>query len=282
MKLYRSLSILFFSTFFSSVAVGSAIQKLSVSENGFLGHYYQQDDDSSKQPVIVLGGSEGGIPTRLAKVVAENGFPTLAVAYFREDSLPEELERIPLEYFENARNWLQQKHPDSQHLTLVGWSKGAELSLLLASNDATYDRVVAIAPSSVVWPGILKDRQKTPDSSWTLEQKALPFVTYNPTGAITSLLDLYTQSLENRGDNGSATIKTENISGSVFLYSGGMDEIWPSSLMSEDICQRMKQNKTSTCKHLDYPYLDHLLNYKILDESEQLYRDFVSSIGSKD
>ncbi|WP_414830462.1 acyl-CoA thioester hydrolase/BAAT C-terminal domain-containing protein [Alteromonas sp. H39] len=279
MKSKRRILFFVLSYLFPVLAIGATIQKLSVKDNGFVGHYYQQPADSSKQPVIVFGGSEGGIPTRLAKVIASNGFPTLAVAYFREESLPDELEKIPLEYFDKARNWLHLKHPKAKNFTLAGWSKGAELSLLLASKDATFNRVVAIAPSSVVWAGILNDWQKTPGSSWTFEQQELPYVHFNPTSAVNGLLDLYSQSLTNREDSGKASIKAEDISGRVFLYSGGNDEIWPSNLMAESVCQRMERNETSTCKHLHYPALDHLLDGKILVEAEKVYREFINSVG---
>ena len=275
------LTLVFSSAFLApTLAIGSTVQKIDFEDDGFVAHYYAQSPESLKQPIIVLGGSEGGIPTRLAQVIADNGFPTLAVAYFKEESLPDELEKIPLEYFEKAKNWLRHKHPEYNNLTLVGWSKGAELSLLLASQDTAFNRVIAIAPSSVVWAGILKDWQKTPGSSWTREQQALPFVQFNPSGAVNGLLDLYSQSLANRQDGGKATIKTENIQGNVVLYSGGKDEIWPSNLMAEKVCERMKRNKLSTCEHVNYQALSHLLDYKFLDKSEQPYQTFVSSLES--
>lgn len=262
-------------------ATEAAVETLNLNQDGVVGNYYQQEPSSSKQPVLVFGGSEGGIPTRLAEVIANNGFPTLAVAYFKEELLPAELEKIPLEYFEKAKAWLQAKHPEHQNVTLVGWSKGAELSLILASKDGTFNRVVAIAPSSVAWAGILNDWQQVPGSSWTLEQKELPYIPFKPTGPVGGLLDLYSQSLANRDDDGKASIQTENIVGSVFLYTGGKDEIWPSPLMAESVCQRMERNEASTCKHKNFPSLDHLLDYKLLDKSDKIYQEFVNSVGGK-
>ena len=283
MKFKRSVLLLVLSCCFHALASGTDVQKLNVEENGFVGHYYEPSVSSAgtaKQPVIVLGGSEGGIPSRLANVIAADGFPVLAVAYFKEESLPVELEKIPLEYFEKAKKWLLHKHPENENLTVAGWSKGAELSLLLASKDATFNRVIAIAPSAVVWAGILNDWQKTPGSSWTSGQKELDFVQFNPTGAVSGLLDLYSQSLANRQDGGKASIKTEEIQGSVYLFSGGKDEIWPSVSMAESICERMKQNESSSCTHFSYPELDHLLDYKLLDGSQELNREFLDSVGA--
>ena len=281
MKLKMKHFLLFLFSFVPVFTLSAAPQVLNVEQDGIVGHYYQQPANSHKQPVIVLGGSEGGIPTKLAKVIAENGHPTLAVAYFKADTLPKELEKIPLAYFEKATAWLQQKHPAQKHITLVGWSKGAELALLIASRDTVFDRVIAIAPSSVVWAGILADWQTVPGSSWSQNEKELPFVAFNPTGPVEGLLDLYSQSLENRNDGGSATIPVENIRGNVVLYSGGMDEIWPSSSMAVSICQRMTENQLSRCKRFNYPELDHLLNYKMLAPSEDLYKHFIRSVDGK-
>lgn len=279
MKSERKILFLILSYLLPVFATEATIQTLNLKEDGVVGNYYQQTSNSSKQPVLVFGGSEGGIPTRLAEAIAENGFPTLAIAYFKEDALPNELEKIPLEYFEKAKVWLQDRHPDQKNLTLVGWSKGAELSLILASKDRAFNRVVAIAPSSVAWAGILNDWQQVPGSSWTWKQKEISYVPFNPTGPVGGLLDLYSQSLSNREDNGEASIKTEIISGSVFLYTGGNDEIWPSSLMAEKICKRMERNELSICKHKNFPSLDHLLDYKMLDKSEKLYLEFIKSVG---
>lgn len=281
MKFKKSHFLLFLTSLLPALASIAAPQALSVEQDGIVGHYYQPPANSYKQPVIVLGGSEGGIPTKLAEVIANNGQPTLAIAYFKADMLPKELEEIPLSYFEKATAWLKQKHPARKHITLIGWSKGAELALLLASRDTVFDRVIAIAPSSVVWAGILDDWQTVPGSSWSHNQKGLPFVAFNPTGPVEGLLDLYTQSLQNRTDGGSATIPVENIRGNVVLYSGGMDEIWPSSSMAASICQRMIENERSRCKHIDYPKLGHLLDYKMLNASEDLYKHFVNSIAGK-
>ncbi|MCH2055639.1 MAG: hypothetical protein MK214_03300 [Thalassotalea sp.] len=65
---------------------------------------------------------------------------------------------MPFDYFDSAKSWLQtKKNVDASKLIIVSWSKGAELALLLASRDEKVQRVIAIAPSSVVWAGVLND-----------------------------------------------------------------------------------------------------------------------------
>src|SRR5581483_4943151 len=52
-----------------------------------------------KPAVLVLGGSEGGLPGFTSRMLAAHGYPSLALAYFKEPGLPQTLDRIPLEYF---------------------------------------------------------------------------------------------------------------------------------------------------------------------------------------
>ncbi|QPG04682.1 dienelactone hydrolase [Salinimonas marina] len=257
----------------------AAPKPVSIDTQEFVANYYPGSDTAVKQVVMVLGGSEGGLPVKLAQAVADQGYPALALAYFKKEGLPEELENIPLEYFTKAKSWLMHNEQvNADQIVLLGWSKGAELALLLASTDSDFRHVVAIAPSSVVWAGILNDWQKVPGSSWTQGSKPLAHVPFNPNAPVTSLLDLYTQSLDNRADNGQADIPVENIKGKVFLYSGGQDKIWPSSRMASAICEKMQSNETSSCNHYDHKELDHLLDYKFLDPSHPLNKSFAQSL----
>lgn len=263
-----------------SISASAFADILSVENDGFAAKFYPMSPADKRVAVLVLGGSEGGLPERLAKPIVDAGFPTLALAYFNEEGLPQELEKIPLEYFNKAISWLQsQKNINSDELIVVGWSKGAELALLLASRDKKISSVIAIAPSSVAWAGILKDWTKVPSSSWTERGEELAHVVFKPTGQVSGLLDLYTQSLENRSDSGQADIPVENIRGSVVLMTGEDDEIWPSPSMAKSICERVNSNKNGRCQHLNYPGLDHLLNLKFADKSDAMNKTFISKLN---
>jgi len=253
---------------------------LSMGKEGIVGKYYSSSSTDKHVGVLVLGGAEGGLPEKLAQTIVDAGFPTLSLAYFNAEGLPQELEKIPLEYFDKAKSWLQKrKDVKSNELIVVGWSKGAELALLLASRDQNIKRVVAIAPSSVVWAGILKDWKTVPASSWTEQGQELTHVAFKPTGPVNGLLDLYTQSLDNRSEKGKANIQVEDIRGSVVLMTGENDEIWPSPRMANLICEKMNLKKNGQCQHLNFKGLDHLLNYKFIDKSEPMNQTFIEKIS---
>ncbi|MFT5892613.1 MAG: dienelactone hydrolase, partial [Dokdonia sp.] len=238
-------------------------ETIHLEESGFVADYLA-GNNKQKYGIIILGGSEGGKPTHLACKVAKLGYSVLSLAYFKEGPrLPATLETIPLEYFEKAKNWLQQrKDIQEQEVILIGWSKGAEASLLLSSLDTEYKAIVAIAASSEVWPGIITDWRKKPKSSWSLKGEEidyLPFIETNSTP--TSLTDYYLKSLQNK-DISKTTINLKKINIPVLLLSGGKDPVWPSNYMSEIIANELNNQidtKKPLCLHFNYEEAGHLL-----------------------
>ena len=104
--------------------------------------------------ILLVEGAAGGMPDLLAQKIAALGYPVLSVAYFKEPGLPQHLESLPLEYLEKPKQWLlKQTQTRDDGLIMVGWSKGAELTLNTVARDKDYKAAIAIAPTSVVWQG---------------------------------------------------------------------------------------------------------------------------------
>lgn len=79
----------------------------TLSGAGFIGTFVAPKGAVRRTALLVFGGSEGGLSTGLlAARFAANGYPALALAYFREPGLPQTLTNIPLEYFQHALQWL--------------------------------------------------------------------------------------------------------------------------------------------------------------------------------
>ncbi|OEK07539.1 hypothetical protein A8C32_17230 [Flavivirga aquatica] len=243
------------------------IKKISIDDFekvGFVADYYESILKGN-YGIIVLGGSEGGRPRHLAEKIASLGYTVLSLAYFNEgDHLPKELEMIPLEYFDKAKKWLLKKKGIKQDgLLIVGWSKGAELGLVLASRDNDYKGFVAIAPSSVVWPGVIKDWSRKALSSWSISKEPIPFIPYKGQASFSkSITDIYKQSLKNMTQPISHTINYERIKIPLLLFSGSLDIIWPAEMMARTICEEINnlhQGKV-ICTHYNYENAGHLLD----------------------
>jgi dienelactone hydrolase len=236
---------------------------IAVSQKGFAATYYDAAEKEKSVGVIVLGGSEGGKPQHHAKAFAAEGYPVMALAYFKTPGTPDYLDEIPLEYFDKPIEWFA-KRPGmkGRRIILVGGSKGGELALLLASRKREIGGVIAVSPSSVVFQGIPKVFWP-PRSSWSSEGKPLPFVPYDASKGVDpqNLLPLYELSLSHADQVAKATIPVEKINGPLLLLSGENDGMWPASDMAEAVIEHLKKNKFAHAfQHIKYESAGHTLN----------------------
>ncbi len=215
--------------------------------------FYCRVSGDPQPALVLLGGSEGGKswsahPEQIRQFV-DRGFAVLSLAYFGIDPLPACLQCIPLEYFTRAFNWLfSQKEIIPGAVTLLGVSRGAELALLLGCHFPEVKAVVAIAPSSVVFPGAPKnilDALRGQRSAWSHQGRDLPFVPL-PYSWITlrGLLTgrrtrMFLEALRNDGAVKAASIPVERIRGPLLLESFTRDQVWPSTLMSNQVAYRL-------------------------------------------
>jgi pimeloyl-ACP methyl ester carboxylesterase len=229
------------------------MQKQNITENGLRATLYQING-ARRRVILCLGGSEGGLPfasheDRLQPLL-DLGHPVLCLAYFGVEGLPPSLEKIPLEYFERAFDWLSRQPDIINEYAIVGGSKGGELALLLASRYPQVKAVVASVPSHVVWQGIPNGFPKSAlGSSWSYAGKDLPFVPLQFSLALMMgvmtfrFRKAYEQSLRNQKRVAQASIPVEKIGAPVLLISGREDTMWPSTPMCEEIVNRLTANR---------------------------------------
>jgi dienelactone hydrolase len=200
--------------------VGVRGHDLRPAAGGLYGTLDLPADTSVRRPaLVVFGGSEGGlspIVTNAAAVLAAQGYPALALAYFGEPGLPARLANVPLEYFARALRLLRaQPGVDPEHVLVQGTSRGGEAALLVG---ATYpdlvDGVVAGVPSSRVNPTPFDPT--TP--AWTLHGRPL---------------------------TAGAEIPVERIRGPVLMNCGDQDGIWPSCLFLDAVRTRLTEHHFS-------------------------------------
>jgi dipeptidyl aminopeptidase/acylaminoacyl peptidase len=122
------------------------VTKIDVRDGEVVGTFFLPARPGSHPGCLVVGGSSGGMPSDTAALLASHGYPTLALAYFAYAHLPKALVNIPLEYFATALRWMQaQETVRSEHLAVLGWSRGGELALLLG---ATFPQITAVVVTS--------------------------------------------------------------------------------------------------------------------------------------
>lgn len=240
-----------------------------LGDERLVGHYYEPATDTRRPGVVALHGA-GGQPLRnYGRLLASHGIPTLAVKWFgEEEPLPDQLSRVPVEYVQQAMEWLRSRDAViDDEVGLVGHSKGAEYALLTATvDDDDVGAVVAIAPSAYVWQS---PTQGVSETSWTVDGEPRPAVPQpeNPqppervrgrTKTVGTLEDAIERASE--AALAAARIPVEEITGDVLLVAGGRDGVWPSVRMAETMVERLD---TADFAHeyevLVYPDAGHVI-----------------------
>lgn len=220
-----------------------AVARIDVRQDGLVGRFHVAPGMRSRTAVIMLNGSDGGLPSaRDADDLALSGFPTLALAYFKDwrgqpDGVPGSLNEIPLEYFFGAIDWLARREEvDPAKIVLMGQSRGGELVLLLGSLHPDIAGVIAFSPSSRVWNGVpLYGAAPEPvRPAWTLAGQPVPFQVsaFNPTIPMRQWFER-AKSIE------AARIPVEAIRGPVLLASSKADKVWPADIYADEIAARL-------------------------------------------
>lgn len=228
--------------YFRRIRLPEDVTRTAVSENGLVGVFFTPEGTGPFPTLLVLGGSDGGVDTKKATLLAAHGYAALALAYFGPPSLPDALAEIPLEYFNTAIDWLKsQEAVDKNRIGVVGTSRGGELALLLGATYPDLKAVISYVGSGVVYAGYTR----TPDdlrAAWTIDGEPVPF--HIPA---TNNLD-------------EAAIPVERISGPVLLISGGDDQLWPSAELSQIAIDRLRQhNHPYPYEHLVYENAGHFI-----------------------
>jgi uncharacterized protein len=255
------------------------VQVKSTKEYGIVGELVQPIEclSSAQNLILVLGGSEGGIPTYIARPLAERGMTTLALGYFgvQGESLPASIDKIPLEYFENALTKLQAIVPDSKCCAVLGFSKGSEGGLAFASIVKPSLRgLILLAGTDTAFEGFDSSGsgQSTQNSGWTYLGNQILFSPYVipdqtllakmfPMGfSRPPVLKPFYDATIGLPSGTKGALPVEQISGPILLLTGQDDQVWSSSQMSEKVVERAKaKNFKYEVNHFSFPKVGHFV-----------------------
>lgn len=207
--------------------------------------------DSINQPLIVAfgGGSGGNDWTRnylkeKREELLSRGYAVLAIGYFNSGNAPHSLDRISLNAISDTVMSIARQYPqiDANKIALLGGSKGGELILNLASRFNHFKAVVALSTSHVSFPALTWSANT---SSWMYNGLEVPYVpaSYETIAPALKgdLHEAFSIMLENKEAVHQAEIAVERINGPILILSAKNDEQWPSTYMSEQLIERLKE-----------------------------------------
>ncbi|XP_006731013.1 putative acyl-coenzyme A thioesterase 6 [Leptonychotes weddellii] len=203
--------------------------------------------------IIDLFGSGGGLCEYRASLLAGHGFAVLALAYFGFEDLPEYLDDMHLEYFEEAVDFMLQ-HPKVKgpNVGLLGFSKGGDLCLSMASflkgitatvliNSCVANTIVALHYKDMIVPSLGSDIGRC---------------TINESG-LWNFLDVWDNPLEER--NHPSIIPLERAQGP-FLFIVGMDDHnWRSDFYAQIASERLQAHGKDRPQIIYYPGTGHCI-----------------------
>ncbi|WP_115462141.1 acyl-CoA thioester hydrolase/BAAT C-terminal domain-containing protein [Winogradskyella aurantiaca] len=237
-----------------------------INVNGFQAKYFAKDNLANKTAVILIGGGQWG--DYWANEFANKEMVALSLPYNGIEGLPKLPEDIDLEYFENAIQWLKsKKEVSSEKIVVMGASRNAELALVIASTFTNSIKgVIAYSPSSVSWSNtVLPYNSSELKPSWKYKGIDIPYIPMeklsgNVSGKV-EMIDYWEKGLSKTDLVENASIKVENISGPILLFSGSDDRVWPSAKMADMIEKRLEENSfTYTFNNIQFENAGHLIS----------------------
>lgn len=208
-----------------------------VHYKNLVANLYIPKTEAKPAVIIAFGGSEGGLSTGNAtgELLAPHCIAVLGLAYFKEEGLPATLDHIPLEYFIEAIDFVSARSDFAAgKIGLISGSRGSEAALLVASLDARIRSVLVSTPSNIAWFG-----RTTEQAAWTYHGTGVNAIAPKDIPSIPQV-QRFEAALSALTDLDEKRIPVERINGPIFFISAGADEIWPSTQMSNDMTNHLR------------------------------------------
>lgn len=196
--------------------------------------------------VIVYGGSEGSPAYWQAKTIADQGYEVLALYFWGQPNQVPALSQIPLEQFDEVVNWVETTIEQPRPITVIGSSKGAEYTALLAAHGYPVDNLVNYTPGDHSYPGLSpKNNQELP--SFTNRGESVPYASLRKAdgsrigkmlwdmiiGRPPQYRPVYQQAAERADD--SSRIDLSDFRGHALFFAGDKDAMWQGDIAAQNL-----------------------------------------------
>ncbi|XP_005382858.1 PREDICTED: bile acid-CoA:amino acid N-acyltransferase-like [Chinchilla lanigera] len=232
--------------------VAPGVTRIPVREGRLRGALFLPPGEGPFPGVIDLFGGTGGLLEFRASLLASHGFASLALAYWRYDDLPAFLEKVDLDYFEEAANFLL-RHPkvSSPGLGLVSVCKGAEIGLSMAIHLKQITATVLINGANFIIsnPHIYHGR---------IIQPAVCSIEYKSTNAL-GFAEFYQVYTKSEIDISQSFLPIEKAQGHFLFIVGEEDKNLNSKVHAEQATEQLRRNGKNNWTLLSYPGAGHLI-----------------------
>ncbi len=258
-------------------------------EHGFVGHMAEPDDGSDRAVIIVMGGEQSILPgIKFAERFADYGITGLSVSLFGAEGLPDSPNRIPVDMFIPAVEYLKEKK-GIQHISIYGQSMGSIFAVLAAQYIGGFDNLIMVSPTHVPFEGTLKDKKTmTGHSVATWNGEDIPFVTadFSKVKAaryqrhpdakcrVTGMWVAYHKAYSDIARVDVAKLTPWKSEARIMLIAGDEDEAWPAEYSVKEMEKDLKgAGYSKDVKVIVYPHGSHLNGLMPNREREKkLYR----------
>ena len=242
---------------------GASIRTARIDGEAISGVHLTPERKAHPGVVVVYGGSDGGRDKDRAEWLASEGYEVLSMYFFGQDNQEPMLANVPLEQFDQVTDYIA-ANTDGGPVTVIGTSKGAEFTELLAQYGFAVDNLVAFVPGHYSYTG-LGEQGRYEEPSFTHQGEAVPYASFRA-GSIASGLKLawdmatgyppaYRPAYESAADaaDDTARIDLSGFDGNVLLFAGERDQMWQS-----DVAARALEEQGEHIEAHVYPDAGHI------------------------
>jgi dienelactone hydrolase len=264
-------------------------EDFTMRSDGFAGHLAEPDNGSDRAVIVIMGGEQSILPgIKFAERFADYGITGLAVSLFGAEGLPDSPNKIPLDMFVPAINYLRQrKYID--RISVYGQSMGSIFAVLAAQYIGGFENLIIVSPTHVPFEGTAKDKKTMSGHSVaTWHGNEIPYVKadfskikaakyYTHPDADHKVLGMwiaYHDAYADYSGVARAELAVERSDARILMIAGGEDEAWPAEYSVRMIEQRLKSvDYGKPVKVIVYPHGSHLNGLMPNKEREKkLYR----------
>lgn len=228
----------------------------NMKEHGFVGHMAEPEKEAKQAVIVIMGGEKSILPgIKIAERFADYGICGLAVSLFGAEGLPEGVDLIPLDMFENAIQYLREvKHIEA--ISIYGMSMGSLFAVMVAKYIGGIANVILVSPSHVPFEGSVDKKYMTGHSMMTWRGKEIPFVKLDFAAQkagkymydvqagrkVTGIWISYRNAYENKEAEQQADVHIEELNARIRMIAGTGDEAWPSDYSVNYLKKRLDES----------------------------------------